>query len=455
MAKLNNNEDDDFEAREERLRINLVQQAERAIELRSKDRQFHGLEREFRYHQAQMIVDFSKSKDVKHPRDVGNIREQILRKFLRSSGYLPKRYAVSERSIRIASPTGHLSNEIDIALYDAEDSISLMNREDIFEVLPVESVYGVIQVKSRLNREEIRNGLANLASFKRLDRRGTDRDGIIFGAPEEKRGFGILFAFDSDLKWKEIIEELEAFAGSNPKREWANAILILSKGFFLYGTSKRGSCINSHIEAIDALQMFGMPDRDGSSLYQFYDILSTLLRQTEIQPASWAPYYRLPLVADELSYSFAMGQFAEIGHCELHGHYARKIEPDKLKKVVTWCLTTTPINWIKAYNIAYGLPDDEAAYLRQPGDVYIYNPDNVPLPEVLLRDDHFQGVEVKSLAYERIISQNIEIWIPYHYVISELIISICPKCMADIVKKAGRSAQPRSPRRKKPKAVAK
>jgi hypothetical protein len=453
MAKPSNNDDDDFEAREVRLRTTLVQQAERAIELRSKDREFHGLEREFRYHQAEMVVAFSKSKDVKHPRDVGDVRETILRRFLMSSGHLPKRYAVSKRSIRIASPTGHLSNEIDIALYDAEDTISLMNREDIFEVLPVESVYGVIQVKSRLNREEIRNGLANLASFKRLDRNVVDRGGIFIGAPKEKRGFGILFAFDSDLKWMEIHEEIKAFAEANPKREWANAIVILSRGFFLHGTSQRGSCFNSHIEAIDALQMVGVPDRDNSSLYQFYDILITLVRQTEIHPATWGPYYRLPLIADKRSYSFSMGQFAEIGHCETHGDYARKIEPEKLEKVVNWCRTITPINWIKAHNMAYGLPEDEAAYARQPMDVYIYNPDNLPLSEILLRDSQFDDKTIKSLAYDSIISEGLNIWIPYHYVIAELIISFCPQCMADIVRKATRSAQPKKVRSRKPKAV--
>lgn len=97
---------DDFEQREQKIRANHKSMAEETIKLRSKDREFHGLEREFRYCQAQMTVDYELSRDLKHPRDVGNARENILRGFLQRSGYLPKKYAISEISARIVSPSG-------------------------------------------------------------------------------------------------------------------------------------------------------------------------------------------------------------------------------------------------------------------------------------------------------------------------------------------------------------
>jgi hypothetical protein len=83
---------DDFEEREQRTRAFLTDKVQRAIKLRSKDREFHGLNREFIHHKSQMLADFERSKDVKHIRDVGDAREQILRKFLSDSGYLPARY---------------------------------------------------------------------------------------------------------------------------------------------------------------------------------------------------------------------------------------------------------------------------------------------------------------------------------------------------------------------------
>ena len=441
MAKRTTKEQDEFEAREARLRANLDKQAARSIELRSKDREFHGLEREFRYHQAQMAVEFSMAGDVKHPRDVGSVREQILRKFLTASGFVPKRFAVSDRSIRVASPTGHLSNEIDIALYDYEDSISLMNREDIFEVLPVESVYGVIQVKSRLNREEIRNGLNNLASFKRLHRKGEGRDKIAVGAPKESRGFGILFAYDSDLSWNDLRQEIEDFSEKHPNTEWANAIFILNRGYLLHGTAEMGSAFNSHIERIEKLNIYSSPDRQTNSLYNFYDILLNLLHTTETFYPKWSEYYRLPLTSGSHSYRYYLEEYADTAQCDKHGAYARKIDPEKLEKVINWSYSATPINWIKAHHIAYGQPEDVSAYSRQPGDVRIYNPDNLPLPQILTREDTLNGQQIRSLSYDWIVSEDMNIWIPYCYSSSELIVSICPKCLADIRKRTQRSAR--------------
>ena len=43
---------------------------------------------------TKILADYKESRDLKHPRDLGDAREGILRKFLRDSGYLPNRYAV-------------------------------------------------------------------------------------------------------------------------------------------------------------------------------------------------------------------------------------------------------------------------------------------------------------------------------------------------------------------------
>ncbi len=408
----------------------LLDQSQRAIALRSKDREFHGLEREFLYCQTQMLVDYNKSKDIKHPRDVGNAREEILRKFLVGSGYLPKRYGVSQTSARVASTTGHISNEIDILLYDPLDSVCLMNREGIYEVFPVESVYGVIQVKSRLNKHEIKEGLENLASFKRLDKEIHSTAGfIIHDSRLSERGFGILFAYDSDLEWLDIIHEIEVFAKKNSNRVWCNGIFILSKGLFLHGEDNSGKFYTTDIEKIKNLKMFGFPDRKDECLYQFYNILISLLRRTSIQPPEISSYFRLPLIAEEHSYDFYFGPFAEIGRCEKHGDYQRKIGSDHLTMITDWCSKAEPINWIKATDIAYGKPGDRTeAYDRQPGDVRIYNPENLPLSDILIGESMLGGKIVQGLAFDIIRSAGMIIYVPYYYSGKERLISGCPKC---------------------------
>lgn len=422
----------DWEAQEARWRTILVDQAKRALALRSKDREFHGLEREFRDHQAQMIVDYDRTKDLKHPRDLGDSREQILRKFLSSSGYLPSRYAVSDRSVRVVSTTGHMSREIDIAIFDKLDAITLMNREDVYQVLPLENVYGVIQIKSRLTADTIQDGLANLASFKSLNRQSLPPGhfSISIGPKKSDRGFGLLFAYDSDLSLVDVMAEIKRFSEQHKHREWANFAFVLNKGFVFHGQENACIFANEAIEAIQSLQMQGRPDRDGLGLYSFYSLLLELLRNTGTRPAAIDSYLRLPLVADDYSYSFSMGMFREFGVCPEHGDFARKIAPDQLEKLVKWCRTSQPINWVRAHHIAYGQPEEQAAYARQPGEVYIYNPQGLPLSEILTAPTPSpigEGI-VRSLAYDAIETDGMSILIPLLYTVTEGIVSDCPGC---------------------------
>ncbi|MCP9338169.1 hypothetical protein [Stutzerimonas xanthomarina] len=69
----------DFASREARTKEWLSNQALRANKLRSKDKEFYGLEREFINLQNKMLRDYEISKDIKHPRDVGTVREVLLR----------------------------------------------------------------------------------------------------------------------------------------------------------------------------------------------------------------------------------------------------------------------------------------------------------------------------------------------------------------------------------------
>lgn len=68
-----------------------------------------------------------------------------------------------------------------------------MNRKGQYKVFPVETVYGVMQVKSKLTKKELKKGLENIASYKRLKRKQIQCE-IIMGKPKSDRGFGILFA---------------------------------------------------------------------------------------------------------------------------------------------------------------------------------------------------------------------------------------------------------------------
>lgn len=408
----------DFEKEEESLRSYLVEQAKLAIELRNKDREFHGVEREFSYHQAQMIVDYEKTKDLKHPRDKGNSREVLLRKFLKESGFLPKKYEVSDRSIRVASTTGHITKEIDIALYDSSEMISLMNRQDIYEVYPVETVYGVIQVKSNLTKKELISGLDNLRSFKKLKKNIND-----------SHGFALLFAYCSDMKWLDIVRELETFAENNPREYLPNLIFILGRGYFRWGERGVNSvCLNEDIEKISEISISGFPDRQQRGLYEFHNLLLTLLRSTKAHQANLYEYFSLPFTTGEFSYKFTLGEFAETYHCLEHGNFTKKMTLGAVEKVFSYCIKAEPINAVKATHIAYNQPYNEEAYIRQPSVVFIYNPEGLELTQILVREINTDSGRINPISFEILEIDGIPIWLPYYYILNENLMSFCPKC---------------------------
>lgn len=422
-----------FAEREERTRKMIKEQSDRAIALRSKEREFHGLEREFMNHQEDLLRNYERAKDSKHPRDVGATREQIVRDFLVDTGLLPKRFAVSSTSVRVASTTGHVSAELDLLFYDPIDSISLMRRGNVYEVFPVESTYGTIQVKSKVSRQDIRDGLQNIATYKGLRRQSTGNQPELFGKSKSQHGFGILFAFDTDLDWTDLINEIKLFSTDKPKHLWCNLIVVLKKGIVLHGSDLRAAYLNNDIASITDLQMYGRPDRQGLCLYSFYSVLLDLLKNTISQSPPVDSYFRLPFVAGEYSYKYSLDQFAEYGTCEKHGDFARKLTEEKLISVIEWCKSATPINWIRAMDIAYGKAgDDLVAYERQPGDVRIYNPDSLSFSEILLIESPIvsNGVSgtINSLAFDSIETEGMNIWIPFIYEVKQEIINLCPKC---------------------------
>ncbi|MCE0980804.1 hypothetical protein LU659_25775 [Pseudomonas monteilii] len=203
-------EREDFAARQARTKEFLTDLAQRANKIRSKDKEFHGLEREFLNLQSRLLSDYETSKDIKHPRDVGTAREVLLRAFFLENKLIPKRYAISNTSVRVASTTGHLSNELDILFYSALDSFTLMQRQNVYEVLPVEYSYGAIQVKSKLTKKELKSSFENISSFKRLKR--LKSQSFTFSSSDSKPqsdGFGIIFAYDTDMDWMDMVSELK------------------------------------------------------------------------------------------------------------------------------------------------------------------------------------------------------------------------------------------------------
>ncbi|QJQ03086.1 hypothetical protein C798_23505 [Herbaspirillum rubrisubalbicans Os34] len=433
-TRLAKQEDEEFARSEARTRKWFTDTLTLVANLRRKDRTFHGLSQEFRFWKEVLLTEYRKSRDIGHARDVGAARENILRGFLTGSGFLPKKYGVTEMSTRVASTSGHVSGELDLVIYDTAESIALMQQQKAFQVLPVECTYGTIQVKSRLNRKNLKEAFENIASFKRLDSTHK-KPAVISGgnSPYSFRPFGLIFAYESELSWPDLVEEVKTLCGETESHLICNSIFILSEGHMMPGSEARVAFHNSEIAELSEVVIHGRPDRADDVLYSFYYILMELLRATNIGEVPFNAYYNVPLVAGKYSYEFLMGPFVEVMQCGKHGAFAKEIASQNIEKLINWCQSTESFDWEKLNVEIFFAEKKKSAQPGRKGNVFVYNPKELPLDKVLAFENELalpDGTKAvtKAIDYDAIhlLSTRRTVLVPRLYL--DEIIDPCPKC---------------------------
>lgn len=387
----------------------------KARKFREKSTEFQGLEREFTFIQDDLLQQYERSSPhKKHPADLGAIREEILRGFLSSTGYLPLKYGVSKSSVRIVTQTGHPSDQIDIAIYDSLNSPTLVSYPSL-SFLAIESVYGVIQVKSKLSsRKDINEGLKNIASFKKLE-------------GSENR-FGILFAYDCSLTWTTLAETVKIFMCKNPSSVWTNFVVVLNQGLILpceegtlpYGV-RNHYFRNSDLSSISKPTVTGIADTN-NTLLKFYIYLIDLLKICTVEEPDLYQYVRLPFPTGEKAYRFTYGEIEEIGQCREHETYLRKISYETINKIIDVCFSSEPTDMLHLFEAVLGSNNLSSLDGEQSERVYLYNPDKLPLVDILTLPNS-SGLQCYSLTIDGKICI-----IPKYYSFRDKLISECPKC---------------------------
>ena len=395
-----------------------------AIAARTKEVEFHGLEEELRNLQRAILDSYNRTKPIKHPRDKGDHREEILRHFLTSHGLLPNSISVPSVSTRVVSPSGHISPELDILFVNASDSLVLKRYENTLEYYPVESVLGTIQVKSKLTKKELVSGLQHIQAFKNIRPiRSLRRQmgGFTLEAGLYRR-FGILFAYERALQWEKMVDIIREHLAECPNSLWPNMIVVLDAGYFLIGDKSRYAWDQRTLEDISSPEIHGSPDYSGHCLQQFYSYLIALLKQANTGWPDTNDYLRMPIAVGEHSLAFAHGEFSEFAKCPQHGNYLKKIRVEKIKEILEKTQNSEPVNWIKALDLAAGKPGtDSERYAKQPGDVIVYDPDDLGLENVLLSAEGF-------ITHEQVVIDGRQYWLPWHYVVAHELIEPCPQC---------------------------
>lgn len=402
----------------------LRQLTDEAIAARTNETEFHGLEEEFRNLQRALLDSYERSKSIKHPRDKGDQREEILRHFLTNNGLLPGSVKVPSVSTRMVSPSGHISPELDILFVDRNESMVLKRFENTLEYYPVESVLGTIQVKSKLTKRELLDGLKHIEQFKSIRPARTLKRQLGSFTLETglNRRFGILFAYERGLRWDQMVDYIRQHLADCRNNLWPNMIVLLDAGYFLIGDKERYAWDQQTLEDITNPEIHGFPDDAGHCLQQFYSYLIPLLRKANTGLPDTDDYLRMPMTVGEHSVKFVYGALSEFAECAYHGRYLKKFTVEKIDQILSETEESKPINWIRALDLAMGKSGTENAnYERQPGDVIIYDPDNRGLGDLLLSDEGF-------ITYEQVLIDSQQYWLPWYYIKAHNLIESCPKC---------------------------
>ena len=402
----------------------LRQLTDDAIAARTKETEFHGLEEELRNLQRALLDSYKRAKSIKHPRDKGGQREEILRHFLTKHGLLPENVKIPSVSTRMISPSGHISPELDVLFINRSDSIVLKRFENTLEYYPVESVLGTIQVKSKLTKKELVGGLKHIQDFKsiRPTRPIRRKMGSLTMESGLHRRFGILFAYEQGIRWDQIVNHLRDHVKECPNNLWPNMVVVLDAGYFLIGDKNRYAWDQRTLEEVANPEIHGFPDDAGHCLQQFYSYLLPLLRQANTGLPNTDDYLRMPIAVGEHSVKFVLGALAEFAKCAVHGPYLKKFTVEKIDQVLNATGDSRPINWIKALDLAKGnLGTEIERYEKQPGDITVYDPDVLGFENLLMGD---QG----NLTFESILIDGHQYWLPWYYVDAHNLIEPCPKC---------------------------
>lgn len=186
-----------------------------------------------------------------HPGEYGAYRERIVAQFIEP--FLPGRLSVGTGFI--VTPSGQISTQCDVVVYDREHSPNIEEMGQRF--FPIESVVAVIEVKSKLNKKQLSEALCKLSRIKtyreELQSVSYEYNGKPDPADPQKQY--LRRKFDPRNCWYDqiatflICESVPPTMSSNPETlvtffedtykdipdwYWHNAILSMDKKCFMY-----------------------------------------------------------------------------------------------------------------------------------------------------------------------------------------------------------------------------
>jgi hypothetical protein len=240
----------------------------------------------------QLISEFRKTSEIKHPGGKGDLREDAFRNFL--SDYLPSRYAVGMGEIVTSEKL--ISPEIDIIIYDPLHC-PVFIKSTSHSVFPIESVYGAISLKSHLDSGELESAYENIVSFKKiLLREGfslSSTPGLMIGMAAPIPVTGIV-AYTTNRSLEAIanqLEKLDAQIADISLRP--DFIAVIREGIVAPRDSLRGDFNNYNLPK-EPNKLIELRKTGRHTLLRLYMQVLRELNSLTLRPLDLRVYYNMP-----------------------------------------------------------------------------------------------------------------------------------------------------------------
>ena len=187
---------------------------------------------------AQLLADFEHRRSTAfHAGEQGAEIEDVLRTFL--NAHLPKRFAATSAHL-VDSENTH-SKQTDVAIYDTLTSPVFRSSKTSL-ILPVDHVAAVVEVKTSLDKHELEDAYAKIASCKSLKKtQQSPMDRAATGSDLSKiTTMGVVFAFDSNTSLDTLAENARDLNKAYDSNLWPDLVVVLDKGVITYAVQFPG-----------------------------------------------------------------------------------------------------------------------------------------------------------------------------------------------------------------------
>ena len=179
--------------------------------------------------------------EIEHPGESGRAREQILIAFIEQ--LIPSSFGVSTGFV--VDALGGKSKQIDVVVYRT-DFAPVFQIGGVKHFL-IESVVAVLEVKAAIDSHaDLMKALDNIASVKALDRSNQGRNRLLtdrvqspFSVDRDQHPFQVFGVIVTEKSLvKNFQQDLVAWLGTRPRREWPNLYVDVHRFAAYYGYSE-------------------------------------------------------------------------------------------------------------------------------------------------------------------------------------------------------------------------